>query len=142
MKRVMAVGIVNIDLIYTTPKLPSVEDRHTTVSSRRYHHRPHPTGWRSHVAELSTNSGPLPRRGPCGINALGDDKHRAGHQARVGFPARRPHLNRADPQSTQEMPCQTSIPRRPILGCVRSAAVSRGASGDDEHQSRPSRSFR
>src|SRR5258708_5096949 len=38
------------------------------------------------------------------------------------------------------MPCQTSIPRRPILGCVRgAAAVSRGASGDDEHQSHPRR---
>ena len=28
MKRVMAVGIVNIDLIYTTPRLLSVEGRH------------------------------------------------------------------------------------------------------------------
>src|SRR5258706_2506169 len=104
MKRFMAVGIVSIDLIYTTPKLSSVEDRHTTVSSRRYHHRPHPTGWRRpHHRRTQCQLWPPPRRGPCGLNALCDDNTALVTKRASRIPACRPHLNRADPPCIQEM---------------------------------------
>jgi hypothetical protein len=87
MERVMAVGIVTIGLIYTTPKLPSVEDRHTTVSSRRYHHRPHPTG-RRRPHHRRTQCQLWPRRpsvAHAGSTRLGTTTPRWSPSAQVGF---------------------------------------------------------